>query len=287
MEANNTLGFADYAYERLLKDRPDLANVTSISEVSKALFGIKTLTALALDYDYGSKDDVKRLNEFFAGNHSGLTEWAKKAKRGLAFYVTVEHRKIYNRMVRDLGLDLVIRFSQDRDFADIATGYEFVSTDKRRKAAFVKDIIGALSLFPESAHSKMIHDYFVDRMKAAERKQNPRTKVPLVPTLPIPANVSEEIGDYKVLVPKHETDLRRIGNAQNHCVGTAGMGYASKVRRGDVWIFALYSKTLKDGVCVEVTKSGHILQAQGQHRRSPSGQERIAITEVIQQLMAG
>lgn len=287
MEAtNNCLGLSNYRWENIVEDHPELTEVKSLSEVSKVIFGIKSLTALVSKYSYGSSDDVKRLKEFFGQDHSSLTTWAKQSAN-LSFYPTVEHRKIYNKMIRELGLELTVRFTNDRDFADIAVGYEFVASDKKRTNAFKNDILGALSLFPVGAHSKMIHDYFVDKMKAAERKNSVKTPRNVVPTLPLPLNVSEENGPFKVLVPKHETDLRRIGNAQSHCVGTAGMGYAQKIKSGHVWIFAVYTKSLADGVCVEVTKSGQVIQIQGKHRRGPKPEEHLAIVKVIDQLLAG
>jgi hypothetical protein len=279
----------------MLQRNPELLACTSAHAASKVLFGVKTLTHL-VGIDAADRD---RVVAFFGSNHSDLVAWAShaKARYNIDFYAVPEHRKVYQAMIKALGLPTAVRLTQSRDFADIATGWQFVNADKRRLARFRRDIMAALKQFPAAAHAVMIHDYFVEAMKRAERPartRTPRPKAVPIPevTLPVPELPEIQAEGFKILVPKDAADLRKIGNAQNHCVGTAGMGYANKILKDQVWIFAVYRENLSDGVCVEVAQGGwadmdpgEILQAQGRLRREPTAAEMAVIQTVVKHLV--
>jgi hypothetical protein len=276
----NVLGMSEDEYTSLLEDYPALAECTSLRDASRHIFGIATMTHLVSDASWRA-DDAAKLVRFFENNHSGLSDWAKLVD-SLSFHGTEANKKTYFLLVKELGLNLAVRLSQDRDFNDVCTGYMWLKTDKKRMTKFKKDILEALPMFPASAHSVMIHDYIMDKMKAEERKaeKGSKGKAPLV-TLPVPdRNIMVPEG-WKLLWPMNQTDLRRIGSAQGHCVGTKQFGYGSKIVNGEIWIFAIYSKALADGVCVEMTRSGTILQMQGKHRRSAKSEEIDIIDNII------
>lgn len=277
MEKNNSLGLDSWTWNRIIADYPDLAESTSITELSKRIFGVRSVTKLVDRY---CSETAKALVNFFGTDHSSLVLWAKHSQGYWNnFHALPIHAPIYRRLIKELGIEITVRLTEDRDFSDIAIGYMFLKADKKRYSKFHKNIIEALPIFPASAHGVMIHDYIDALMKREEAKAKPTIEaIADLPKAPIEAT---EVDGYKVLVPTSSRDLKRIGTAQSHCVGTAGMGYAAKVREGLVYIFALYSKALADGICVEVTPSGYIVQAQGKHRRCPTLKENQAIKKII------
>ena len=269
----------EYRMESIVEDFPSLAGETSLRVISKVIFGVSSLTHLVDKY---STEDTRRLREFFGEDHSSLIDWSKHTSSQwiIDFYPLPEHRKIYKTIAKDLGLAVAVPLTEARDFPDIATGYTFLKADKRRLAKFHNDIVSAFHLFPKAAHANMIHDYIDRLMKAEERKLKP--KLELGATFPQPENHIDRIDGFKILIPHNESCLRKIGRAQNHCVGTSGMGYAGKIKAGRVMIFALYENTLADGICVEFDLSDQrIIQAQGRHRRSPDGKEYAAIMNAL------
>lgn len=258
---------------------PELESVNSASQVSKVLFGVKTMTHL-IGMD---ADDCETLKAFFAGNPSGMVEWARHAKPGSFHAVPERHAGAYRAMVAKLGLPLTVALTQNRDFQDIVVGFNFVISDKKAWNRFKVDILDSLHLFPSGhCHAVMIHDYLNSRMARADRVSAPRTPT-LARPLPLPTlSAPFEDSDFRVLFPANDSDLKRIGNAQNHCVGTRQMGYGEKIRRGEVIIFAVYQKSLGDGVCIEIDASDRdVLQAQGKLRRAPSVAEQKIIDRVI------
>lgn len=258
---------------------PELENCVSITEASRVLFGVKTMGAFVRM----GEESRKALTAFFAGNHSDMVAWAKHANPRGAFNAGIEHKAIYRTMIKAIGLPVAVRLTQGSDFADICTGFDFLRADKKRMARFEVDILSALPLFPVGSHAVMIHDYMVKQMKNADRKAQPRDseKEVEVTLPPLPVAESVPCGEYQILVPRNDRDLKRIGNAQSHCVGTRGMGYGERVRRGKIHIVAVYRKGLADGICVEFdAESGDVLQAQGKHRRGMSDAE----SEIVQAL---
>jgi hypothetical protein len=248
------------------------------------------------------------LEQYDAEDGRPLREWVefdKPRTLGVAsvdFNAEPEHRKAYKAMAKALGLPLTVRLTESHDFKDVVKGFEFLKATKKRWAAFEIDILDALKLWPERIHARMIHDYAVQKMKDSERAARPRRpraprraqqartyyqEQPVYVDGPLPEfpGLPTAVGDYKILIPSHDKDLRAIGDAQGHCVGTYGMGYADKIRRKQVCIFNVYRKSVGDGVCVEVALRGdkpHVLQAQGKAGRGPTDKE----AKVINQLTA-
>ncbi len=282
------------------EEHPELEGCASATEASRVLFGVKTMTHLL-----GMHVNMRRdLLAFFAGNQSDMVAWAGciKAKdvRGLylsSFEPSPEHRKAYKALVKRFGLTLAARLTLSRDFADTVRGLAFVDADKARKARFETDIALAFSRFPAPMHGRMIHDLCSDAMASAERSAARVARPAAEPTLPafdsIPDTVQVGGETFKVLVPRTAGDLRRIGNAQNHCVGRAAMGYGDRIKAGRICIFAVYQKSLKDGICVELNLQWggmtrhNIEQAQGRLHRNPTTLEHHVILDVIDALNNG
>lgn len=251
--------------------------VTGLREASKLIFGVSSLGFLVPSY---SLHDCNRIKEFFADNHSDLIEWANVAKNepvnkyNLRFNAMPMHRAIYKDMKKKLGLEVAVYLTMDRDFADTCIGYVRY---KEVLPAFLERLKG----FPKTTWAKAVHDYLNKRLEKDEEKGKYSAPLPFEKLAALP----ETLGEYKVLVPKKVTDLKAIGNAQGHCVGTKAMGYEQKVRNGEVYIFALYTKQLADGICVEVdAKTGHVLQVQGKGRREPKEAEMDSIGLALTQL---
>lgn len=290
---------------------PELKRCNSATQASKVMYGVQGMTR----FIYGYADARDAIMAFFGSDTSSMVAWSKHVQvtepelevyqydNGitrnyvsggyLAFHAKPEHKAGYKLTVKCVGLPLAVRITQAQDCGDTLRGITYLHTDKRRWARFQRDILNELGKWPGEAHVPMIHDYAMRSMQAAERrKQAPVTKdyaaIPV--TLPqfeaistLNGNTALTVGDttYQVLVPRHEADLRRIGTAQRHCVGTAGMGYADRIRENRIVIVALFEKTLGDGVCVEMSKhSGSVYQAQGRHRRGPSNDEQTIIDRI-------
>lgn len=278
---------------------PELRKCLSATEASKVMFGVQGMTRF-ITVDAAERNAIMAL---FAGNPSDMIAWSKHVDitvhSGYSkhynsygrneyhqdtffdFYATGEHVDGYKLLVKTLGTEIAASMTQDRDFADIVTGVRFLKADKLLWAKFENQIIEAFPMFPKACtRAKMVHDFAVDAMKAQERKLERKANkgMPVQPTLPQPSFTMPSVPEYQILVPQTERDLRAIGNAQNHCVGTKGMGYAQKVKHGQVWIFAVYKQGLGDGLCVEMDRhTGQVLQAQGRLRRAPDATEWQAI----------
>lgn len=304
----------------LVEAFPALATCSKLTEASRILYGVKTLGFLV----GANRVNVTALNRFFDGDHSSLTAWATHAKysafemysrefyqpdapeymtyaqedeylaghefvahANFSFYALPEHRASYRLMVKLFGVPFAARATQYSDFADLARGIEFCLSTKQRAKRFQTLIIDELQNWPACVLYRMVHDYAVQAMQRAERATERKGKPSTAPaTLPM-RNLPAKIGEFTVLNPRNEGDLRRIGTAQRHCVGTKGMGYADKIRNGVCFIFALYTKTLTDGICVEFSlRSGAVCQAQGRHRRGPTDAEQAAIETIIAAAMA-
>lgn len=250
--------------------------VTGLREASKLIFGVSSLGFLVPSY---SIHDCKRIRDFFADNHSDLIEWANVARNvsHFQFHAMPLHKATYKDMKKKLGLEMAVYLTMDRDFADTCIGYARYG---KALPAFLERLKG----FPKATWARAVHDYLNKRLEKDEEKGKYSAPLPFEKLAQLP----ETLGEYKVLVPKKVTDLKAIGNAQGHCVGTKAMGYEQKIRNGQVYIFALYTKTLQDGICVEVdAKSGHVLQAQGKGRREPKELEVVAIGTILAELGFG
>lgn len=275
---------------------PELATCTSATEASRILFGVKGMTAFITL----RPDTVMAVRAFFGENHSDMVAWARaiatEDRDWFYFHAQPEHRATYQTMVRILGLPITVQLTLNRDFKDIATGFMWLRATPKRWTRFEAGILDALPSWPKQIHAKMIHDYAVRRMKDAERAAQPRQPRAgryagqyevTAPDAPLPAfpGLPANVGKYQILVPSTDADLRAIGTAQGHCVGTRGMGYADKIRRGQVCIVALYRKGLSDGLCIEIAlcdEQPRVLQAQGKAGRGPTTPE----ADVIDQLTA-
>lgn len=273
-----------------LADRhPDLIFINRAEDLSQAIFGVKSLTSKALELleHYWSITYVRNLVAFCGEDKSTLVKIIRKySLNNFNCRAEVSHRKTYQWLVREIGEDAAIACLISNDFPDTCTGIEWAKRCNKIKSLRNK-IFSSLKLFPSGCWPVMIHDYLMNAMNRAAKSPTENTPaVPLPITLPQPVQqVPNKIGEYKVLIPKHERDLSRIGTAQGHCVGTRSMGYADKIRNGRSAIFALYTNTLSDGVCVEVDRSSlHVLQAQGKYRRDPCQKEWNAIREVTEYL---
>lgn len=286
----------------LRREIPDLRRVTSASEASRILFGVKGLTKLITC----GPDNHKALLAFFEGDPSGMVAWAQHGEfqasispgakyryecDWLQFHAEPAHRKAYRALVKQFGLPFAVKATQERNFGDLCKGYAYLISDRKRKARFEKQIVSELSKWPVATRFHMIHDYAVAAEARAHRVVTPARSLDDIPVdMPqpaLPATMAVGEDTYQILVPRHSADLRAIGRAQNHCVGTATMGYGDNVRAGEIYIVAIYRKALKDGICVEFDAGDlYIRQAQGRHRRSPTDAERVVIEAVQNELPA-
>jgi hypothetical protein len=269
------------------ENRENLIFCTKGEELSLSLFGVKSLAkeailTLAHERHWGRLESCTALVEFCGEDTHTLIQLAKRLPSD--FKAKKENAKQFQWLKKELGEGVALGLLCDRDFSDIAKGVDYIREHKERLELVRKNIFPALKSFPAACHGRMVHDYIENMMKREEQANKPRT--PVKPTLPEPVNsLPEQIGEYKILVPKHEGDLRRIGKAQGHCVGTTGMGYANKIKRGQSRIIAIYQEKLQDGVCVEVdADSLEVIQAQGKFRRSPTREENAVIAAVLPKL---
>lgn len=288
----------------VLKAHPQLEGVESITEVSRVLFGIKGMGKFVS----AGTGEINAINTFFEGNSSDLAEWGAHASVaylyghrnpdnnirewacGVRLYATPAHRKAYKLAVKLFGIKFAVRLTQEGACADTLRGLEYLRADKKRWARFEKGLLQAMPRWPEAAQVMMLHDYAVRAMQRVERRAR-RAENPSQPrevTLPqweIPREVEVDGEIYKVMVPRHAYDMRRIGNAQNHCVGTANMGYIAAATRRSIAIVAIYRKNLADGICVEFSmrpNGAQAVQAQGRLRRCSTAAEDTVIATLEQ-----
>lgn len=80
--------------------------------------------------------------------------------------------------------------------------------------------------------------------------------------------------EYQVLAPTNSDDIKREGDALNHCVAS----YIKRVLDGETKIFFLRKDPLVSLITLEI-KDGKICQARGMHNRRPSEEENKAIKE--------
>lgn len=287
---------------QLRRLHPELRRCNSASEASRIIFGVKSLTHLI----HTTVADRDALLAFFGKDISGLVEWAKYGKVDAAvrpgstyryesdggnFHIKPEHLKAYRLAVKELGLQAAVAITNNYHGADTLKGLAYLRADKKRWARFQTNIVAALPNWPAHTQQVMIHDYAVKVEADAHRVVTPRKSLDELPvTMPqLPLSSEITVGDekYQVMVPRHDADMRAIGRAQNHCVGTAAMGYGDRVRGGSIHIVAIYRKSLADGICVEFDSDDlDIRQAQGRHRRGPNEAERQVISRVRSELVA-
>ena len=259
--------------------------ITRGEDLSFQLFGVKSLAreaALILDNHYsGEKPVWEAVREFCKGNTCLLVKIVKAVAGADDFKAEPDQIKDFEYLVRECGEATALKILVDSDWTDIVRGVRWARSDKKKLAELKENILDNFKLFPVSCHGRMLHDYLVDAIKRDEKALIP--KGPRVNNIPAPVvEIPSEVDGFKVLVPTHDQDLRKIGNAQGHCVGTAHMGYAGKVRKGESAIFAIYTRTLADGVCVEVERDTlEVLQAQGKHRRDPRPEEKAVIRKLL------
>ncbi len=282
---------------------PELTDMVSISEASKVIFGVKTLQHLI----HIHPEDRNALLAFFKDNVSDLVEWSKHCNPGkyeresnpeaspkfrweyysFQFYARDDMFSGYKVIAKELGIKIAVKITQHRECNDIIAAYKFIRENKKLYTKFQKQVVPAFAAFPESAHLHMIHDFGMQAMKRAEYAENKGKggSRQVAITLRQPTAEMPEVKGFKILIPRNESDLRKIGNAQNHCVGRAGMGYGRRIQEQKIWIAAIYKEGLSDGICVEIDcKDGKILQAQGALRRSPTDAEQTAIKKVNKHL---
>ena len=262
---------------------PQLVDCVSATEASKVMYGVKTLTA----YIHLNYSKVHEIVEFFKGNHSDMVAFfAAVGKDWFSFYPmpTDEHRKAFKLLIKGFGMKAACHFATHHDFQDIVRGYEWVRADKKRVKSLERAISG-IDAWPAHTQAVIVHDYIVSAMKRAERPKTARKpRSPRYTFERKPLQLPEMPEGYQLLVPKDSDDLKKIGNAQSHCVGTDGMGYDSRMANGSIHIVALYRKNLQDGVCVEFDRYGNVLQAQGKGRRQPKPSELEIIAKIADKI---
>ena len=88
-----------------------------------------------------------------------------------------------------------------------------------------------------------------------------------------PIKVGKE-KEYQILAPKNSDDIKKEGDALNHCVAS----YIKRVLDGETKIFFMRKEPLESLITLEV-KDGKICQARGMHNRRPTEEENAAIKE--------